>query len=243
MLQTFAGRCIYESESGTRVFDNGLYRWLMFKSNAIQTLLFKSAPHSRGLRYVAPLTLMVRALPGNACLLGLGGAGAAHAITHASSQHKLTVVELNAEVIDIARQFFKADDIPNMEVIEAEASAFIQSCNESFAHILVDVFDAFSFPDSCNNLRFFSHCKDRLSAEGVLAINMANQSDHRSVYELIQKLFPGKTITIPVTGRENLIILAFNGPDIERYLDVIRQQKNIRKLHWSPAWGCVAEMK
>lgn len=243
MVQTLGGRCLYRGESGIRVMDNGLYRWMMFESNAIQTLLFKAAPHTRGLRYIDALTFMAKALPGEICLLGLGGGAAAHALSRYLAEHKLSVVELNEEVIYVARQFFMMDMIANLNIIQAEAEAFVLNCQQHFDHLLIDLYDAYQYPDNCNKTGFFGQCQRILTDDGVLAINLANQLDHRPVYELIRDQFSGKTIVMPVTARENMVIAAYNGDKLQTLLDQFSEHKSIKKLSWDATWGCVAELK
>jgi len=243
MMQTMAGRCIHRSDSGIRVMDNGLYRWMMFESEAIQTLLFKAAPYTRGLRYIDALTFMAKTLPGDTCLLGLGGGGAAHALNKHMNTAKLSVVELDAEVIAVARQFFMLDRIANMTMLQAEAAAFIERCEQRFKHVLVDLYDAHQYPDGCNNRAFFMHCQRVLTEDGILSVNLANRLDHRSVFELIRDQFVGKTIVMPVTGRENLVIVAYKNQSPQRMIELLSQQNSIKKLSWDQDWGCIAELR
>ena len=80
MWKTFAGRCIYASPNGAKVYQNLRYRWLTLGSDAIQTLLHRYQPQHFGLNYVNQLTFAAKHTPGDSCLLGLGGAGVAHAL-------------------------------------------------------------------------------------------------------------------------------------------------------------------
>jgi spermidine synthase len=214
----------------------------MFNSNALQTLLYKKAPHTKGLRYVEAMAIMARALPGHCCILGLGGGGAVHHLAHKMDKYPLTVVELDEEVIQIAKQFFMIDQINNLTIIHAEASAFMKESQQSFDHILIDVFDAHQFPDSCNNADFFSQCQKRLTPEGILAINIANKRDHRPLYELVSQQFSSATLTISIKKRENIIVFASNSKNMKTLLSVISTHKKIKSLTWNATWGCVAEI-
>ncbi|MGQ3892623.1 spermidine synthase [Legionella sp. CNM-4043-24] len=243
MFQTLGGRCIHRSASGIRVMDNGIYRWMMFESDAIQSLLYKASPQRRGLKYITALTFMARAQPGAVCMLGLGGAGAAHALSPYLQGHPIMAVELSADVIETAQQYFMTDRINNLSILQSEAAQYIAGSNEHFQHILVDLYDAHQFPDSCNQPEFFAQCQARLTDNGVLAVNLANRRDHRRVFDLMTTQFQGRTVVFPVSGRENLVIAACNAPTLQNYLDLFTDSRQVKSLHWDPDWACIAELR
>lgn len=237
MIQTLAGRCIHRTDGGVRVMDNALFRWMMFESSAIQTLLYKPAPHKYGLPYIRYLTFMAQILPGSIALLGLGGAGAAHTL----SGKPLTIVELNPEVVELARDYFMLDRIQPVEVILADACDFVRNDAQRYDHLLIDLYDAHRYPSNCNNPEFFDECYQRLHDGGILAINLANHHDHRPVFDLIRERFAGATVCLPVKNRENLVVLASKGD--KRLLDTFAQHKQVASFRWDQAWGCVAILR
>ena len=142
MWKTLAGHCIYQTSTGTKVVQNPLFRWLEFNnSNALQTVLNRYRPEKPGLHYIKPLILAAELQPGSTCMLGLGGAGAAHALSPFLRSSQLTVIESNAEVIDLAARFFKVGNIANLTIIHQDANLYLQECRSQFQHLLVDLFD------------------------------------------------------------------------------------------------------
>lgn len=241
LWKTIGGRCLYQSPNGSRVFDNYLFRWLMFDSSALQTLIYRNAPHKAGLYYVNALCLAAQKKPGNACLLGLGGAGVAHALAPYLNAFTLTAIELNQEIIDIAAQFFMTNELRNLEIIHREANLFVTHCDRQFQHIMVDLFNANSFPEPCNNDDFFSHCRRILLPEGILAVNLANKREQLALFSKIKHSFNGITVIIPVKKCANMIVLASNSHNISSLLTLLKNCTQIKRLVWDRQWGCIAE--
>lgn len=231
-----AGRCIYQSPSQIKVFDNGLFRWLTFGKTDIQTLIYKKKPHLQGLDYIPLFTAMAIAQPGSTCLLGLGGGGVLHRIrAQIGDAAPIEVVELNPEVIGIAYQYFKLQTLAAITVISENATHYIQSCNKLYAHLLVDLFGAEQFPNDCLTIDFFSQCKRCLLPKGILAINLANRREHQTVFHWIRQLFGTTTLVLPVKKSNNLIILAFNQAANE-FIAELKTTQLFTKIVWDANW-------
>jgi spermidine synthase len=240
--KTLAGRCIYKSSSGLKIFDNYLYRWLQFDSNALQTLLYKRKPERAGLYYVLPLILAARAKPGPTCMLGLGGGGVAHALSPFLGLHPLTAVEIDEEVIAVASQFFMMPQLKNIKIIQADASVFVRQEREVYQHLIVDLFNAHTFPSVCYNEEFFANCKNTLASEGILAVNLANRHEQWPIYNLIKNQFSGITVVIPVKKCANLIVLACRSESRSPLINVLTNIPQLKKLTWNEKWGCMAQI-
>lgn len=242
MWKTFAGQKIYQSTSGIRVFQNVLFRWLQFESKAIQTLINRYSPQQPGLSYIKTLILPVQLQPSSCCMLGLGGGGAAHALSPFIKPDKLLVVEYNKEVIDIASRFFLIDKLDNLIIKQQDASLFVQEYQYQFHHLLVDLFDANVFPSHCNNEAFFANCKRLLKSEGILAVNLANRHEQWPIFQLIQQQFPYATLALPIVDSPNMIVLAQNSYSITPFLDLLKKNKTLKRLSWNEKWGHVGKI-
>src|SRR5436189_600067 len=98
LWKTSLGLCLYESHSGYRVYQNAWYRWLTMGNRVLQTLINRRHPERGGLEYVTPLIQMTRAFPGDCCLLGLGGAGVAHALFPVLPNFRMIAVDNSQEI-------------------------------------------------------------------------------------------------------------------------------------------------
>lgn len=238
--KTLAGRIIHQGSHGIAVHQNMAYRWLTFDSDAVQTLINRRHPEKYGLQYIQPLTLAARAKPATSCLLGLGGAGVAHAISPWFGDCPLDAVENNPEIIDIAAQYFMTNQIKNLNIIHQDAALFVEQAEPRYYHLMVDLFTAHSFPEQCNNADFFKQCRRVLMPNGILAVNLANLREQWSVYTHIRSHFQHCTISIPVKGAANMIVLACKAQSIKPMLDLLEQSRCLKYLNWDSSWGCVA---
>ena len=235
--KTWGGRCIYQSPTGAKVYQNIFYRWLTLDSNALQTLINKTHPQKPALGYTNQLTIAVRAKPGECCMLGLGGAGVAHILAPYLGNTPLTIVENDAEIINIAAMYFRSNDLNYLNIVHQDASLFVQQNQNKYLHLLVDLFGAHTFPAQCNTYAFFKQCQRLLLPNGILAVNLADMTEQRNVFDWIQEDFDQKTIVLPVKGASNIIVLAFNGPSITPLLSLLEECGELKKLSWSSEWG------
>ena len=238
--KTWGGRCIYQME-GIRVQQNFFYRWLTFDDGALQTVINRRCPARSFLQYIKPLTLCARTAPGNSCLLGLGGASAAHALQPYLKPFKLDVVENNQTVINIARTYFNTQTIQNMHIIHQDALTFVQqTTSDTYKHIMIDLFNAQTFPVQCNNSDFFKQCHRILLQEGILALNVANLHDQWPILNYVREHFGHCIVSIPVKHCANLVVLAIKSPSVNALLRLINENGNLKQLTWDSKWGYVA---
>lgn len=231
------GRCIYTSPSGYKVYDAFNYRWLTLDSNVLQTIINKLIPRSPVLYYIPAMSFMARNYPDDSCILGLGGAGLIHRL--ASLPFSITAVELSSEIIEIAKKYFMIEKINNLELIHQSAETYLEENNKQFGHIMVDLYDAHSFPAACNNENFFRNCKKNLKPHGFLAVNLANSNEQYAILQLIKEHFTN-TLVIPISRCANMVIIASNHPLEKEFLNAIQACKEIQKISLMNYWGYVA---
>lgn len=242
MLKTLGGRCIYKAPNGAMVYQNFYYRWLTFESNAIQTLINRRHPEKIGLNYAHHLSFAARAQPADCCLLGLGGAGVAHFLAPYLNASTIVSIENDAEIIKLAKTYFQIDRLKNLSIIHQDANEFVQQCPTLYKHLMVDLFDAHSFPDHCNTYEFFANCQRILLPEGILAVNLANLDEQWPVFKHIRDVFHQRTVSLPVKGTANMIVLACNSSSKAPLLDLLKNSRCLKELYWNTRWGCVAQL-
>ncbi|MDF1684549.1 MAG: hypothetical protein P1U36_07795 [Legionellaceae bacterium] len=239
--KAFAGRCIYHDSSHDihlQVHQNMLYRWLTLGSDAIQTLVNRRHPERPGLSYIPLLSLAARINPAPSCLLGLGGAGVAHALSPYLGTHRLDAIENNHHIINICSRYFLTQHINNLNIIHQDAFSYVQNTPARYQHLMVDLFTATSFPENCNHVDFFGHCRRRLLPGGVLAVNLANRHEQAHIFSHIRTHFEHCTVSIPVKGTQNIIILAYKNSLIQPLLNML-ETHSAKQLTWDAHWGYV----
>lgn len=237
--KTLAGRCIYNSPT-VKVLQNPIFRWLEFDSNFVQTIINRRYPHKAGASYIKPFILPLQLAPGSCCMLGLGGAGVAHALSPFLANHPLTIVEKNSEVITLSQQFFRLSELKNINLIHQDANLFVQEDQNQYQHLLIDLFTESSFPTSCKSELFFLHCKRLLKPNGILAINLANVAEQWQIGQMIRTLFINSTLVIPSNKLANMIIYAVNNQSILPLINTLQKSRKIKRVNWDPHWGWLA---
>ena len=234
---------IYQNNGNIRVFENWFYRWLQFDSSAMQTLINKRAPHRPGLHYVNAMTLLPKKNPGNTILLGLGGAGIIHVLSPYYQQFNITAVEINQEVIDIAYRFFLLDTIKTpLKIIHQDANVFLLEHEKPLDYILVDLFEANRFPCQCLNETFFLNCERLLTSDGLLILNIASFKDQPLLMQLIQRVFKGRSLLVPIKKSPNTILYATKNDSITLFSERIQSILKIKQISWDYEWGWVGQL-
>ncbi len=242
MWKTILGRRIYSS-SQLEIYENFLYRWLRFNSSALQTLINKRKPWKPALHYLRPLISAAKIQPAACCILGLGGGGAVLALAPFLKDEKLLVIEHSQEVIKIAQQFFNIKQLTNVELLQNDAALFIQQSSKKFQHLLVDLFNATAFPANCNNDDFFINCKNLLTIDGILAVNLASKEEHWPLFQRIRKQFLTGTVVVVVKNTSNIIIFAMKQTPVLRLIDILQQAQVLEHLSWNEKWGWIGMSK
>lgn len=120
-------------------------------------------------------------------LLGLGGGGLVHCLSHFYPQCQLLVVELRQRVIDVARNWF---DLPQTEQIElhcGDAARYIAGAPAARADlILSDLYEADGMSEVQASVFYIRSCVQHLNDSGVMVLNFHQLPSPRS--ELMQAI-------------------------------------------------------
>ncbi len=150
IVKVNSGKLIYQSkDTSIEVRENHKFRWLHFGDDVFQTIIDLKSPHKLLLDHM-PILLKILDLiptPKSILLLGLGGGALVHYFRYYYPDSHLTVVEINATVIDAAiKHFFVPNKSENITVINKAAENYLSETNEKFDLILMDVFIPHQLP-------------------------------------------------------------------------------------------------
>lgn len=125
---------------------------------------------------------------------------------------KITGVEIDSEIIEIANQFFKLNEIPQLQIIIDDAFEFVLKTTEKYDLIVIDIFQDIKMP----NFLFESYFMDRicflLKSKGVVLFNtmLLNQAENIRNKKLISE-FKKENFTIKsiprVENHNELIVI------------------------------------
>ncbi|MCY2688590.1 spermidine synthase [Salinimicrobium sp. TH3] len=115
-------------------------------------------------------------------LLGLGGGSAIHLLRKKYHYYgKITAVEIDPAVIDIAYREFQLGEHEPLEIICTDALEFVKNSSKEFGLIIIDLFLDLDVPVQFFTADFWSDISALLSAEGKLlfnaGINSANEQE------------------------------------------------------------------
>ena len=82
-------------------------------------------------------------------------------------------VEIDPKVSEAGRRFLGVDDNPNSRVITADGRPYLEQTDERYDVIVVDAYRQPYIPFYLATREFFELTRDRLAADGVLALNVA----------------------------------------------------------------------
>lgn len=164
----------------TEADGNGRFLRMYFHDGLVQNML-ESSQRSVSF-YTWALEALARAYqpePDKVLMLGLG-AGVVPG-RFAASGSKVDVVEIDPSSIAVAQRHFGLD-VKKVNVIEADARAFVSRCRDSYDVVLVDLFHGDGTPDYLITREFFRDLRGCLRENGVAVFNTFAHLDQPLAY-------------------------------------------------------------
>jgi len=212
-------------------------RSLHIGSDTIQSSMRLARPNDLELAYTRSMMafLLFIPLPRRVLMVGLGGGSLAKFVYHRLPGAVTEVLEVNPQVVSIARRLFElpAADA-RLTVRVCDAAQFIAAAAGGFDAILVDGYDGDSQVPELATQEFYANCRRRLERGGVLVVNLWG-SDFRfdDNVERIESAFPSATLCLPADKPGNVIVFAFRDPPAALQWDELA-----RKAHeLEPSYG------
>lgn len=147
-------------------------------------------------------------------LLGLG-AGSVVELLRRKGRVKapITALEIDPVMVEIAREHFGLSRWKNLEVITADAVAWVAHENRRFDLVVVDLFDEAVIPPACRTPWFLRRLRDHLAPGGLLVFNVvaskpAARQEALAFAALFERVL-GPSRALEVRGN---LILAFERP-------------------------------
>jgi spermidine synthase len=144
-------------------------------------------------------------------LVGLGGGSIAKYVWKYCPQIKQTVVELNPQVIQVARShFFVPDDDARLQIIEGDGIAYLQQHPGSVDWLMMDAFGSNGLPPDFCTQAFFDDCADALTPDGLFTINLWGSDKKFDIYmQRMEQTFDQRVLMMPTGKPGNIIVFGF----------------------------------
>jgi len=124
---------------------------------------------------------------------------------------KITGVEIDPEVIQLANKYFSLDQIPNLKIVIGDAFEFVLKTHEKYNLIIIDIFQDTAMPNFLFEKFFMDRIGQLLRPKGNILFNTMtldskhDQRNERYLVEFNNK--PYKVKAIPRVERHNELII------------------------------------
>lgn len=211
-------------------------RTLHFGSDWIQGAMRIARPWHLELDYTKEMmaSLLLRdegRFPRNVLLIGLGAASITKFLYRNYPLAKLTVVEIEANVVAAARHFFKLPNDPlRLNIVVADGVDYVVNSSKTWDLIMVDGFDADARAGALDTLPFYQAVRAHLTDTGIMAVNLLGRSKgfEESVAR-ISTAFAGRAMAFPSCDSGNTIAFAASGEPVQIALGDLKEQASSLK--------------
>lgn len=203
------------------VVDDGQLRYLYFSVRLMQSAMRLAAPDDLALRYTQKMMafLLFQPRPERIALIGLGGGSLLKFCRRHLPAAHFTAVEISAEVIAFGEAFLLPPPGPLLQILQADGADYVAEVEPGLDALLIDAFDEHGFAPALNCREFLQSAWDKLSAKGVLVINLAGErASYAGLVGEVMDVFDDQVQIIPVPDDGNHVLLAF------------------RERHFEPRW-------
>ena len=161
--------------------------------------------------------------PHECLMIGLGGGSTAKWVyKHLPAAHT-TVIELNPQVVQLARAYFHvpADDA-RLHVVIGDGAQYVEKHGASCDVLMVDGYDEVAQAEALTTPMFYASCRAALKPHGVLVVNLwGSDKRYQEYLGLISTNFDGVYLCLPAEQRGNVIVFAFErSPNMPKWDDL-----------------------
>lgn len=193
------------------VFDSGSMRHLSFNTLGTQSSMRLDEPDALVTAYTRKMMafLLFMPEPRHVLMIGLGGGSLAKFCYRHLPQTRISVVEINADVIALREHFAIPPDDERFEVIHGDGAALLSSVPLTPDVILIDAFDDLGVAPSLASSDFYRQARQSLTAAGVLVMNLCGEKSRYPVHiESIRAAFGGAVRLVSVPADGNVLLFA-----------------------------------
>lgn len=227
------------------ITEDGTSRYLRF-DNSFQSGMSLTDPFESVFPYetVMQMGLAYRPQTKRVLHIGLGGGSIAKRMWRDFPDLQMDIVELDKEVVNVARRFFALPDDPRIDVHVDDGRQFLLKTDERFDMIVIDAFFSDSIPAHLTTREFVELARNRLTTGGAIVTNIIGATEgeqsklFRAIYRTYAEQFP-TLLVHPVDDDpgspddadvRNIVLVATDGPRAERAF-LQERWDTIRKEH------------
>lgn len=202
-----------DQEASVDVSESAGVRSLHLGNDTVQSAMNIKAPFALELRYTRGMMafLLFMKQVDNLLAIGLGGGSVPKYIYHHLPQVKSRVIEINPQIIRVARSHFAVpEDDERFAVILADGAAYLSEHVETAQVLMLDAFDSYGIPSDLCTQPFFDNCAAALTGDGMFVVNLWGSDRNFDIYlQRIEQSFERRVLILPTGRPGNIVVLAF----------------------------------
>jgi hypothetical protein len=148
-------------------------------------------------------------------VLGLAAGTTASQASVVYPQAKIDGFEIDPKIIEVGKQYFGMEDVPNLTVYAQDARWGIAHSNNTYDIISVDAYRSPYIPPHLVTKEFFRLLNDKLNTDGFVVINVGRSSADRTLVEAMcttmAATFP-QIFVMDIPDSMNTIVFAAKNP-------------------------------
>lgn len=216
------------------------------ESNGIRSLYLGSVTIQSSMRVNAPFALELtysRGMMGfllfsnsakNVLTIGLGGGSVPKYIYEYCPEISQTVVEINPQIIKIARShFYVPENDARLNIIEGDGIEHLINHPNGADVLMIDAFDSIGIPPNFCSQDFFDSCETALTNDGIFVINLWGSDKNFDIYlQRIEQSFDNKVLMLPTGKPGNIVVFGFKHlPADLRIISLRERAKTLEATH------------
>jgi len=218
------------------IFDTVFERRMQFTNDATQSAMLFSDPDALIAQYTRKMMafLLFNPNPKHIVMIGLGGGSLAKFCYRHLPRSRITVVEINEDVIALREEFCIPKDDDRFRVVHDDGARYVEQLAEPIDALLIDAFDAEGIARSLAKASFYDCAARQLTDNGMLVMNFWGPCE-RYVDNLThaRAAFGDSLLLVPVSGDVNVLMFAFKRPppkSITDELETVAMRLQMRLL-------------
>jgi spermidine synthase len=215
--------------SGILVSEEAGVRYLHFSSDWIQGAMRIARPWALELEYTREMMagLLLRPSPNwprHALLVGLGAGSLTKFLRRHRPSARLTVVEIEPQVVAAAQQFFALPERDEyLNIVIGDGADVLAAAGRRYDLIMIDAYDGDARSGRLDSLACYLDCRAALSEQGLLVVNLlSRRRGFTSRLNRLQEAFAERLLVLPASGTGNVVTFATAGAPIEQELAQLR---------------------
>lgn len=233
------GRFVHKafSDAGSvEVAEQNGVRSLHLGNATIQSAMRVSAPYDLELAYSRGMMafLLFNPAPQGIVVIGLGGGSLPKFMRHYMTGVHVTVVEINPQVVAVARnQFYLQDDDEYLQVVVGDGTEYVRTHKAVCDVLMADAFDSGgTAPELCSQ-DYYDACAATLVYSGIFVANLWGSDRNFDTYmQRIERAFDGRVLMMPTGKPGNIIVFGFSREPGHMRWKILRDRARALQLRY-----------